>query len=132
MPGGWAWCARLPGGAVALQLTVDPSAITLPPRAQLGAFVREQLAAVEAALSFLDSPAAEVHALARTSGAVLAPDVCGDTWLRVGDAATPMGRHGTVEEVARAVLFLGFEATFTSGAEIPVDGGLGLGLSTTL
>ncbi|NKY99528.1 SDR family oxidoreductase [Nocardiopsis alborubida] len=55
-----------------------------------------------------------------------------EEFMRVGDAATPMGRHGTVEEVARAVLFLGFEATFTSGAEIPVDGGLGLGLSTTL
>jgi NAD(P)-dependent dehydrogenase (short-subunit alcohol dehydrogenase family) len=55
-----------------------------------------------------------------------------EEFMRVGDAATPMGRHGTVAEVARAVLFLGFEATFTSGAEIPVDGGLGLGLSATL
>jgi NAD(P)-dependent dehydrogenase (short-subunit alcohol dehydrogenase family) len=35
-----------------------------------------------------------------------------------------MKRHGTAEEVARAVLFLAFEATFTTGAEIPVDGGL--------
>ena len=52
-----------------------------------------------------------------------------EDFRRVGDEATPMGRHGTVEEVARAVLFLGFEATFTSGAEFPVDGGLGLGLS---
>ncbi|NYH54905.1 hypothetical protein HNR06_004494 [Nocardiopsis arvandica] len=26
------------------------------------------------------------------------------------------------------MLFLGFEATFTSGAELPVDGGLGAGL----
>ncbi|GAA1468054.1 SDR family oxidoreductase [Nocardiopsis exhalans] len=42
-----------------------------------------------------------------------------------GDQATPMGRHGTVAEVARAVLFLGFDATFTTGAELPVDGGLG-------
>lgn len=42
-----------------------------------------------------------------------------------GDEATPMGRHGTVAEVARAVLFLGFEATFTTGAELPVDGGIG-------
>jgi NAD(P)-dependent dehydrogenase (short-subunit alcohol dehydrogenase family) len=43
---------------------------------------------------------------------------------RIGDEATPMKRHGTAEEVARAVLFLAFEATFTTGAEIPVDGGL--------
>lgn len=106
LPGGWAWCARLPGGAVALQLTVDPSAITLPPRAQLGAFVREQLAAVEAALPFLDSPAAEVHALARTSGAVLAPEVCGDTWLRVGDAAMaadPLSGNGIFQSLSSAL-----------------------------
>ncbi|WP_116246776.1 SDR family oxidoreductase [Nocardiopsis sp. FIRDI 009] len=53
-------------------------------------------------------------------------------FMRVGDEATPMGRHGTIAEVARAVLFLGFEATFTSGQEILVDGGLGLGLSAEL
>jgi hypothetical protein len=43
----------------------------------------------------------------------------------LGDAATPMRRHGTPEEVARAVLFLGFDATFTTGARLTVDGGLG-------
>jgi NAD(P)-dependent dehydrogenase (short-subunit alcohol dehydrogenase family) len=44
---------------------------------------------------------------------------------RVGDEVTPMGRHGTPDEVARAVLFLAFEATFTTGARLTVDGGLG-------
>ncbi len=103
---GWAWCARLPTGAVALQLTVDPTAITLPPRAQLGAFVREQLAAVDAALPFLDTPAAEVHALARTSGAVLAPEVCAETWLRVGDAAMaadPLSGNGIFQSLSSAL-----------------------------
>ncbi|CAL9338764.1 Glucose 1-dehydrogenase [Nocardiopsis dassonvillei] len=47
---------------------------------------------------------------------------------RMGDTITPMKRHGTVAEVARAVLFLGFEATFTTGVELPVDGGLGQGI----
>ena len=37
--------------------------------------------------------------------------------------ANPMKRLAEPEEVARAVVFLGFEATFTTGAEIPVDGG---------
>ncbi|MFJ9696367.1 SDR family NAD(P)-dependent oxidoreductase [Kitasatospora sp. NPDC101183] len=37
----------------------------------------------------------------------------------------PMGRLGAVEEVARAALFLATEATFTTGARLPVDGGLG-------
>jgi NAD(P)-dependent dehydrogenase (short-subunit alcohol dehydrogenase family) len=33
-------------------------------------------------------------------------------------------RIGTSEEVAKAVLFLAFDATYTTGAEFPVDGGL--------
>ncbi|MBZ4399833.1 SDR family oxidoreductase [Myxococcus sp. MISCRS1] len=37
---------------------------------------------------------------------------------------TPMKRIADAEEVARAALFLGLEATFTTGAELPVDGGL--------
>jgi NAD(P)-dependent dehydrogenase (short-subunit alcohol dehydrogenase family) len=37
--------------------------------------------------------------------------------------AIPMKRFGTAEEQAKAVLFLAFDATFTTGAEFPVDGG---------
>jgi NAD(P)-dependent dehydrogenase (short-subunit alcohol dehydrogenase family) len=37
--------------------------------------------------------------------------------------AVPMKRFGTSEEVAKAVLFLAFDATFTTGAELPIDGG---------
>nr|WP_221381598.1 SDR family oxidoreductase [Actinoplanes polyasparticus] len=35
----------------------------------------------------------------------------------------PMQRMGTPIEVARALLFLAFEATYTTGAELAVDGG---------
>jgi NAD(P)-dependent dehydrogenase (short-subunit alcohol dehydrogenase family) len=35
----------------------------------------------------------------------------------------PMRRFGKSEEIAKAVLFLAFDATFTTGAELPVDGG---------
>jgi NAD(P)-dependent dehydrogenase (short-subunit alcohol dehydrogenase family) len=35
----------------------------------------------------------------------------------------PMKRWGTAEEIAKAVLFLAFDATFTTGAELPIDGG---------
>ncbi|KPC71637.1 short-chain dehydrogenase [Streptomyces sp. NRRL WC-3753] len=38
-------------------------------------------------------------------------------------AENPMRRMGTPEEVARTMAFLAFEATFTTGAELPVDGG---------
>ncbi|WP_460529726.1 SDR family oxidoreductase [Humibacter ginsengiterrae] len=35
-----------------------------------------------------------------------------------------MGRFGRPDEVARAVAFLAFDATFTTGAELTVDGGV--------
>lgn len=37
--------------------------------------------------------------------------------------SNPMKRFGRPEEVARAVAFLGIEATFTTGAELVIDGG---------
>jgi NAD(P)-dependent dehydrogenase (short-subunit alcohol dehydrogenase family) len=40
---------------------------------------------------------------------------------RVAD--NPMRRFGTPEEVARAVAYLAFDATCTTGAELVVDGG---------
>jgi hypothetical protein len=41
-----------------------------------------------------------------------------------GAQVTPLGRVGSAEEVAKAVLFLGYEATFSTGSEVVVDGGL--------
>ncbi|MFF2888526.1 SDR family oxidoreductase [Paenibacillus sp. NPDC057967] len=52
-----------------------------------------------------------------------------EAFERLGDQITPMKRHGSPDEVAKAVLFLAFEATFTTGAKLTVDGGLGQGLS---
>ena len=37
--------------------------------------------------------------------------------------SVPMKRIGQPEEIAKAVAFLAFDATFTTGAELPVDGG---------
>jgi len=39
-------------------------------------------------------------------------------------ATNPMQRMGTMEEIAKAVAFLGFDATYTTGAELPVGGGV--------
>ncbi|MET0343524.1 MAG: SDR family oxidoreductase [Polyangiales bacterium] len=43
---------------------------------------------------------------------------------REGEVVTPMKRLGTADEVARAALFLAFEATFCTGIELVADGGL--------
>ncbi len=45
-----------------------------------------------------------------------------------GAHLTPLGRIATPAEVATAALFLAFDATFTTGVELPVDGGLAQGL----
>jgi NAD(P)-dependent dehydrogenase (short-subunit alcohol dehydrogenase family) len=41
-----------------------------------------------------------------------------------GERVTPMKRIGTIEEVAAAALFLAFDATFTTGIELVLDGGM--------
>jgi NAD(P)-dependent dehydrogenase (short-subunit alcohol dehydrogenase family) len=38
-------------------------------------------------------------------------------------AANPMRRFGEPAEVARAIRFLAFDATYTTGTELLVDGG---------
>jgi pteridine reductase len=44
-------------------------------------------------------------------------------------ASTPLGRLGTFAELAGAVCFLLFDATFTTGATLTVDGGRSLSLA---
>ena len=44
-----------------------------------------------------------------------------------GEAAQPLGRMGTAQEVARLCLFLAAEATFTTGADHFVTGAAELG-----
>ena len=64
---------------------------------------------------FTDTPTMGVAGLSEAERAAL---------KRLGDEITPMKRHASVDEIARAVLFLAFDATFTTGVELPVDGGL--------
>lgn len=63
---------------------------------------------------FIDTP---------TMGVVGFSDKERADFMKLGDELTPMKRHGTVDEVAAAVLFLAFDATFTTGAKLVVDGG---------
>lgn len=52
----------------------------------------------------------------------LAPDAA-EQFKAQMTAENPMLRFGASIEVARAVAFLAFDATYTTGAELPVDGG---------
>lgn len=69
---------------------------------------------------FIDTP---------SMGVTGVPQEVLDGFKEEGDRITPLKRHGSMDEVAKAVLFLAFDATFTTGAELAVDGGLGQGLS---
>lgn len=64
-----------------------------------------------------------------TMGVAETSDELRAAFEREGNTLTPMGRIGAPEEVAAAVLFLGFDATFTTGVELAVDGGLGQNLA---
>lgn len=59
-----------------------------------------------------------------TMGVVGTPREALDAFEKEGAGMTPLGRIGDAEEVAKAVLYLGYEATFSTGGEIVVDGGL--------
>ena len=53
----------------------------------------------------------------------LMPKEAADQTIKQMTGQNPMKRFGRPEEVARALAFLAFEATFTTGAELAVDGG---------
>jgi NAD(P)-dependent dehydrogenase (short-subunit alcohol dehydrogenase family) len=52
------------------------------------------------------------------------PDEAIDDFHAQMQEGTVLKRWGNPEEIARAVTFLAFDATYTTGAELPVDGGL--------
>jgi 3-oxoacyl-[acyl-carrier protein] reductase len=51
-----------------------------------------------------------------------------DEWRSAAEAAIPLGRFGTADEVAAVVAFLcRDQAGYVTGALVPVDGGMGMG-----
>jgi NAD(P)-dependent dehydrogenase (short-subunit alcohol dehydrogenase family) len=59
-----------------------------------------------------------------TMGVVDTPKEALETFEKEGAGITPLGRIGYPDEVAKAVLYLGYDATFSTGGEVVVDGGL--------
>jgi NAD(P)-dependent dehydrogenase (short-subunit alcohol dehydrogenase family) len=70
------------------------------------------------------APTVRVNAVA--PGPVLPPDDFGPDELAKIARATPLGRFGTPEDVARAIRFLAEEASFSTGSILHVDGGRGV------
>lgn len=64
---------------------------------------------------FIDTPTLGVAGLSSEEREAL---------LELGNRLTPWRRHGSPEEIATAALFLAFDATFTTGVELAVDGGI--------
>lgn len=98
------------------------------PRADLAAYSASKgaLEAATRALAVAMAPEVRVNAVA--PGAILWPDEGIDPALQERLLAmTPLGRTGTPEEIAAAVLWLLRDATYTSGTVLSVDGGRHLG-----
>ncbi len=98
------------------------------PRADLAAYAvsKGALEAATRALAVAMAPEVRVNAVA--PGAILWPDAGIDPALQARlMAMTPLGRTGTPEEIAGAVLWLLRDAGYTTGSVLAVDGGRHLG-----
>lgn len=104
---GWVWMARQADGCCYWQLTVDVASAELPGKAQLLDYCRERRRTSALAKAFFaDGPESDVHLHARSSTAILCPQVCGDNWIRVGDAAMavdPLSGNGIFQSLSSAL-----------------------------
>ena len=82
------------------------------------------LVALTKALAKELAPDVRVNAVA--PGPVLLPEHFSEGEVAAVRRATPLGRIGTPEDVARAIRFLAEEADFSTGSILHVDGGRGI------
>ncbi|MDD1135934.1 tryptophan 7-halogenase [Pseudomonas sp. TNT2022 ID233] len=104
---GWAWMARRDDGQCYWQWTVDVASAGLPGKAQLLDHCRaRRLTSGFAQAFFAGGVESELQLHARSSTAILAPQVCGDNWIRVGDAAMavdPLSGNGIFQSLSSAL-----------------------------
>ncbi|MGY4818348.1 flavin-dependent monooxygenase QhpG [Pseudomonas chlororaphis subsp. piscium] len=104
---GWAWMARQADGQCYWQLTVDVASAALPGKAQLLDYCRQRRQGSALAREFFaDGPEHDLQLHARSSTAILCPQVCGDHWIRVGDAAMavdPLSGNGIFQSLSSAL-----------------------------
>lgn len=104
---GWAWMARRDDGQCYWQWTVDVASARLPGKAQLLDHCRARRQASDFAQAFFaGGQESELQLHARSSTAILAPQVCGENWIRVGDAAMavdPLSGNGIFQSLSSAL-----------------------------
>lgn len=104
---GWAWMARRADGQCYWQWTVDVASAELPGKALLLDYCRQrfQQSALTQAF-FAGERRTDLHLHARSSTAILCPQVCADSWIRVGDAAMavdPLSGNGIFQSLSSAL-----------------------------
>jgi flavin-dependent dehydrogenase len=104
---GWAWMARRADGQCYWQWTVDVASAGLPGKAQLLDYCRQRRLGSRLATAFFAGVTeADLQLHARSSTAILSPQVCGDNWIRVGDAAMavdPLSGNGIFQSLSSAL-----------------------------
>ncbi|MFY0728171.1 tryptophan 7-halogenase [Pseudomonas sp. NFX15] len=104
---GWTWMARRADGQCYWQWTVDVASAELPGKAMLLDYCRQRRQASRLAEAFFaGEEEADLQLHARSSTAILSPRVCGDNWIRVGDAAMavdPLSGNGIFQSLSSAL-----------------------------
>jgi flavin-dependent dehydrogenase len=104
---GWAWMARRADGQCYWQWTMDVASAELPGKALLLDYCRQRRQQSAVARAFFgDEPPTNLHLHARSSTEILSPQVCGDNWIRVGDAAMavdPLSGNGIFQSLSSAL-----------------------------
>ena len=104
---GWAWMARRADGQCYWQWTVDVASAGLPGKAMLLDYCRQRRQGSKLAASFFAGAAqSDLQLHARSSTAILSPQVCGENWIRVGDAAMavdPLSGNGIFQSLSSAL-----------------------------
>ncbi|WP_077047505.1 NAD(P)/FAD-dependent oxidoreductase [Pseudomonas sp. KK4] len=104
---GWAWMARRADGQCYWQWTVDVASAELPTKALLLEYCRQRRQASVVAQDFFgDEPETDLQLHARSSTAILSPQVCGEHWIRIGDAAMavdPLSGNGIFQSLSSAL-----------------------------
>ncbi|MCK9801392.1 tryptophan 7-halogenase [Pseudomonas sp. MAFF 302030] len=105
---GWVWMARQADGQCYWQWTLDVASADLPAKQDLPGYClrRRRDSSIAQALFGPQPRLEDVQLHARSSTAILNPQVCGNHWIRIGDAAMavdPLSGNGIFQSLSSAL-----------------------------